>query len=194
MKKIILIAVIGIVISAGWYLLSPLWRVEERNDAFPSERTTPRDTLPVERAAPLPIKDNFESMAPEEKRAFEGAVEAVKDQKMIMADTMPASPRTIAEGQFMPRAHDVAGRAKLIEHNGARTLRFEDFETINGPNLHIYLSKDMGGDDYIDLGKIRGTKGNINYEIDAAVDTEVYKHVLVWCVPFRVLFSYAELK
>ena len=94
----------------------------------------------------------------------------------------------------MPRAHEVAGKALLISSGGGKILRFEDFETVNGPNLHIYLSTDLGDDDYIDLGEIRATKGNVNYEIDPAIDIQKYNKVLVWCVPFRVLFSYAELK
>jgi len=43
-------------------------------------------------------------------------------------------------------------------------------------------------------GKIKGTKGNVNYEIDRGVDLEKYDKVLVWCVPFGVLFSYADLE
>ena len=67
------------------------------------------------------------------------------------------------------------------------------FETDNGPRLHIYLSAGLGDDDFIDLGPIRATKGNANYEVPAGVDIEKYRNVLVWCVPFGVLFSYAEL-
>jgi hypothetical protein len=41
MKKIIIIFIVVVGIGAGWYLISPLWRVEERNDAFPGERIAP---------------------------------------------------------------------------------------------------------------------------------------------------------
>ena len=74
-----------------------------------------------------------------------------------------------------------------------RILRFEDFETINGPELHIYLSSELGDERFIDLGKIKATKGNVNYDIPAGIDTSKYNKVLVWCKPFSVLFSYAEL-
>ena len=52
----------------------------------------------------------------------------------------------------------------------------------------------MGDDDFIDLGKIKATKGNVNYDIPEGVDTDKYNKVLVWCVPFGVIFSYSELK
>ncbi len=111
-----------------------------------------------------------------------------------MEEVMPSGPKITAQGSFMARAHEVAGRALLIEADATRTLRFEDFETINGPNLHIYLASDLSSDDFVDLGPIRATKGNVNYELSSDIDTSRYNKVLVWCVPFGVLFSYAELK
>ena len=83
--------------------------------------------------------------------------------------------------------------AEMIEADNQKILRFEDFETINGPDLHIYLSSDLEAKDYIDLGEIKATKGNVNYEVPSNVDLEKYNKVLVWCEPFRILFSYAEL-
>ncbi|MBI1968755.1 DM13 domain-containing protein [Candidatus Woesearchaeota archaeon] len=100
----------------------------------------------------------------------------------------------IARGEFMPGDHDVAGRAILLESDGKRILRFEDFETINGPDLFIYLSKDNSNKDFINLGEIKATKGNVNYDVDSSIDISQYNHVLVWCRAFKVLFSYAELK
>ena len=112
---------------------------------------------------------------------------------MIMSDRMPAAALVTVQGDFKPKAHGVEGKALLIEEDGKKVLRFEDFETINGPNLHIYLSADLSADDFVDLGKIKATKGNVNYDVANAVDTDKYNKVLVWCVPFKVLFSYAEL-
>ncbi len=72
-------------------------------------------------------------------------------------------------------------------------VRFEDFETINGPDLRIYLSTELGDSDFIELGKIKATKGNVNYNIPEGTDLTKYNKVLVWCKAFSVLFSYAEL-
>lgn len=98
----------------------------------------------------------------------------------------------ISKSTLLPDAHEVAGKVVIIEERGNKILRFEDFETTSGPNLHIYLATDRSASDYIDLGKIKATKGNVNYGIPSDVDLEKYDTVLVWCVPFEVLFSYAE--
>jgi len=114
----------------------------------------------------------------------------------ITVEMNEAAPSDIfdAMGDFKASAHEVEGKALLIQTNEKTILRFEDFETINGPKLHIYLSSDLGDEDFIDLGEIKATKGNVNYEIPSDVDVKKYNKVLVWCVPFSVLFSYAELQ
>ena len=99
------------------------------------------------------------------------------------------------EGEFVESGgHTVAGSAKVIQdENGKKILRFENFETVNGPDLFIYLSTDTDASDFVNLGEIKGTKGNINYEIPDGTDLEKYDKVLVWCRAFRVLFSSADL-
>jgi hypothetical protein len=104
------------------------------------------------------------------------------------------TPRVIAQGNFTPKAHDVKGKAVLIKEGDSYTLRFEDFETINGPDVNIYLVSDLSNKDIVDLGDIKATKGNVNYSVPAGTDITKYNKVLVWCKAFSVLFSYAELK
>jgi hypothetical protein len=176
MKKLWVILIVGALIAlpVAWYLISPLWRVVE-----------------VDEASPL-IKDAMDSMDAATKAEFEAAVKEMSKEIMVMDDELP-SPAVAAQGEFKPRAHDVMGRALLIDDAGKKILRFEDFDTVNGPDLHIYLSSELGDEDFIDLGKIKATKGNVNYELPDGIDTKKYNKVLVWCKPFGVLFSYSVL-
>ncbi len=104
-----------------------------------------------------------------------------------------ASSLMLSEALFQASAHEVSGKALIIDSDGTKVLRFEDFETINGPDLRIYLAADLEAKDIVDLGEIKGTKGNINYDIPEGTDLSKYKYVLIWCRAFSVLFSYAEL-
>lgn len=88
--------------------------------------------------------------------------------------------------------HPAEGNVFVYEGSGKRFVRFEDFSTINGPQLHVYLAKDIEAKDFIDLGPIRGTEGSINYELPEDVLLSEYPYVLHWCVPFGVLFNYAD--
>jgi len=182
-KKIIWTVVVIIGLVVGWYLLSPIWRDVELNEASPLSADRPE------------ISDAFESMDAVTRAEFESETEKMKSAVMEKSESMPtADSQLIAEGNFVSRAHEVAGRALLIEANGKKIIRFEDFETINGPDLRIYLSSSLGNEDFVDLGPIRATVGNVNYVLPDGVDTNRYDKVLVWCRAFRVLFSYADLE
>jgi len=89
--------------------------------------------------------------------------------------------------------HPAEGTVSYYEGDGKRFLRFDNFKTINGPNLHLYLAKDKDGKEFIDLGPIKGTEGSINYDIPDDIILSEYPFVLHWCVPFGVLFNYAEV-
>ena len=177
MKKLYWTIFAIVVLGVAYYLISPLWRVVEVDEALVFEET----------------EMNEETTEPEEEMEVLPPVEV--DEPMpekMMEDS--SDPVATASGAFLPDAHEVAGSATIYEQDGQRILRFEDFDTVNGPNLHIYLATDTEATDYIDLGEIRATKGNVNYEIENAIDLSVYDHVLVWCVPFKVNFSYAVLE
>ena len=178
MKKIwIAVIVIALIIGIpfAWYTISPIFRIVEKDEA-----------------SPLVVKDAMDSMDAKTRAEFEKQVGAMKDKVMVMNDAMP-SAKTISQGEFKPRAHDVKGNALLIEKDGKKIVRFEDFETINGPDLRIYLSSDLSNDDFVELSKIKATKGNVNYEVPEGVDTSKYNKILVWCKAFSVLFSYADI-
>lgn len=102
--------------------------------------------------------------------------------------------KILAQGILIPSAHEIAGQVFLIESNNKRYIRFENLKTTNGPDLFIYLATDQTAKDSVNLGSIRATEGNINYEVSSDTDTTKYDHVLIWCRAFRVLFSYAVMK
>lgn len=172
MKKEFISFMILLGLIAGVYLLSPLFIQKELNEDSPL------------------INDALDSMNEKTRQEFDNAVQ--NSQEIQTQEGMPSTAQVISQAEFKPRAHEVEGKALLIQEGENKIIRFEEFQTINGPNLHIYLASDLSSQDFIDLGPIKATKGNVNYNLPEGVDTEKYNKVLVWCVPFRVLFSYAE--
>lgn len=91
--------------------------------------------------------------------------------------------------------HALSGEAVLLANSSSqRILRFENFSVVNGPDVNVYLSKTSQFKDVIDLGDLKATQGNINYELGEDVNLNEYKFVLIWCVKYAVLFGYAEVK
>ena len=49
------------------------------------------------------------------------------------------------------------------------------------------------GDDFIDLGNLKGNIGSQNYELGPEVDLDRYTTVFIWFVRFSVAFGAAAL-
>ena len=120
----------------------------------------------------------------------------------VLAPPSTATPqvRIAASGNFISRSHPTEGSAVVLTDGIQRFLRFEDFETDNGPDLNVYLSTaspdapaGQFDDDFIDLGDLKGNIGSQNYEIPADVDLDTYSTVVIWCVRFSVIFGAADL-
>jgi len=89
--------------------------------------------------------------------------------------------------------HKVKGLAKVVNVDGIDYLSLENFESTNGPDLKVYLSEDLNANSFVSLGELKGNIGNQNYQIPDNTDIEKYKHALIWCEQFSVLFGSAEL-
>jgi electron transfer DM13 len=111
-------------------------------------------------------------------------------------------PMSITQGDFKSLAHETKGLASIYQlADGKRTLRLTEFETSNGPDVHVYLTtaEVQKGNDaieeagFIDLGSMKGNKGDQNYDIPADADLNKYKNVAIWCARFGVNFAQAPL-
>jgi hypothetical protein len=110
-----------------------------------------------------------------------------------LQEEAPSSATLYAMGTFQSGAHPTSGTASILDANTTFVLRLENFKTDDGPGLYVYLSTDLEANDYIDLGRLKATEGDFNYEIDSEIDFNTYNKVLIWCEPVSVLFGHAEL-
>lgn len=90
--------------------------------------------------------------------------------------------------------HPASGTVRIVEVSGKKYVRYENFKTINGPDIYVYIAKDLDAKEFVNLGRVKATEGNINYEVPDGVDVSQYPYVLTWCKTFGVLFNYATLE
>ncbi len=95
---------------------------------------------------------------------------------------------------FQREVHATNGTVKLLRRENDQLLVLENFRTDNGPALYVYLSKDRGVTQSINLGVLKSTSGTFSYEVAASVDSKEYPYVLIWCREFAVLFGSAQLQ
>jgi hypothetical protein len=152
----------------GWWTISPLFLTKTLNEDLPVRATA--TAAPTAAAA-----TNTASVA-------------------------PAGPKVLSMGQLqrVDDLHRGTGPVSLIELEGKTYLRFEDVAIQNGPDLHVYLARGMGGayDGSRDLylGALKATNGSFNYELPAGTPLADYRSVVVWCRAFTVLFTWADLR
>lgn len=206
--KVLLIIVLVIVIAAGLAVTKPwLYFVnQEVNEAFPGLTDAQREAVAnmpeEEKQALIDMANNTRKMVEDTAMAQIGEDAVVPAAEQAMPPDMPDEPTVLLMGSFIEidPIHSAEGSATIYElPDGDRVLRFEDFRSKNGPDLHVYLSKEAPtstfaglGADEIHLGALKGNVGNQNYEVPADVDLSQYRSVVIYCVPFRVVFSTAE--
>ena len=114
-----------------------------------------------------------------------------------------SSPQVIESGTFYGVVHPTTGTATIYRlGDGDRILRFTNFRTSNGPNVHVYLvaaddakdSATVKRADCIDLGTIKGNVGDQNYALGADLNLSKYRTVSIWCKRFAVNFGAAPLR
>jgi hypothetical protein len=114
----------------------------------------------------------------------------------------PSMAQVLASGNFHDVAHKGVGQATIYQlGSGQRVLRFTNFETSNGPDVHVYLvaTKDASDSEtvrrsgFVEVGALKGNIGDQNYEISSDLDLNKYRAVTIWCKRFGVNFATAPL-
>lgn len=131
-----------------------------------------------------------------------GAARGAEDTRDERSGQRPGREANVllSRGRFESLEHETTGVAQAIEvPSGRRFLTLTRFETDNGPDLRVYLStadatQDSAGEDFVDLGGLKGNVGDQQYEIPRGVDLEQLTKVVVWCRAFSVGFGAAPLR
>lgn len=170
------IAVAVLAIGGGafaWWTISPLFLTTTLN-----ERTLEATVTFARAASPAPIP-----------RATTGAAPSVAPVARLLGR---------GELQRVDDLHQGKGPVVLFELDGKLVLRFEEVTIQNGPDLHVYLGRGMGGaydgSNDLYLGTLKATIGTFTYELPAGTSAADYKSVVVWCRAFSVLFTWADLQ
>jgi len=198
MHKGAIIGIIVAVVVVGGILASPLFYEREIDEPLP---------VVLDKIEPGLTLTKFSNMGDASRQVI---VEKMPDKvKEMVMDESAKLPTSVSEemdmmadiqsivivksGNFEGLAgHYAEGLAKIIEVEGSTFLRFEDFEVTNGPDLRVYITKDGDVKNGIHLEKLKGSKGNQNYELED-IDIEQYNSVVIYCQPFGVYFGEAEL-
>lgn len=205
MLKGITIAVIVCVAAIGaYYLAGPLFYNDIIDEPLPKALSSIQQDLTYEKFVNMvdEQRSNIVKQMPqgtidmimdEAKKFTTNVSEDMQDMMAKVAPGAQQAPKFSKLGTFQGlEGHQATGKAEVITVGDISFLRFEDFEVTNGPDLHVYVTKNGDVDSGIDLGKLKGNKGSQNYEL-SGINTSVYNTVVIYCQPFHVYFASASL-
>ncbi len=206
--RLMLLLLVALVAVAVWTF--PIWRGTFR------ERTE-NDALP---GLPLDLQDEFLSLPAAERKALldlhESNAEMALDMARLFIGGPQAAPideqtgdalrraRILASGEFqvLDALHYGAGTATIYElADSTRILRFSNFTSARGGDVRVYLARDPQprsalqlGDDFLDLGRLKGNIGDQSYFLPANRDLSAYNSAVVFCRQFNVSITVATLR
>src|SRR5215207_9249264 len=120
------------------------------------------------------------------------------NESLPVAAAQSAGPAVLVKGQFKSIAHETKGGAAIYRlADGNRVLRLSEFTTSNGPDVRVYLvaAPDAADNEtikkagFVELGKLKGTDGDQNYDVPADLDLGKYRAITIWCRRFAVNFG-----
>ncbi len=109
----------------------------------------------------------------------------------------------LRSGAFSAKAHPGAGKATIVRQDGKALLVLDAaFKTDAGPRLHVFLathqdpssSAELHEGQAIDLGPLKSPSGAQTYELPDGAADAAWGSVVVYCVPFKVVFTTASLQ
>jgi Electron transfer DM13 len=129
---------------------------------------------------------------------------ASAEQGSRRADSAAASnPVVISSGEFHPVAHPGKGDAIVYRlGDGSHVLRLENLDIFNGPALYVYAVGARDAKDsetveevgFLNLGPLKGNRGNQTYELPPEFDPDRHRSISVWCKRFSVNFATVPLR
>jgi hypothetical protein len=216
----VLLAVLLLAGGAAWYLFRPrrrsstTWLMSPFRERYRRAWSPPRSPI-IPRSVPealggsipaflSPVPFYVRRFAMLNRRTFAALALLVAGVLFSAGITQAqeSGAKVLAKGEF--HNADKAGKGTATVYqlaDGKRVLRLSNFETDNGPDLHVRLiaaddarnTASVAKTDYVEVAKLKGNKGNQNYELPDKADLGKYRVVSIWCNRFTVNFAAAPL-
>lgn|SRR6478609_7552475 len=112
--------------------------------------------------------------------------------KPTSLDTIKA--QLLKQGMFVGLDGPTSGTASIYDQSGSTFVLLNPFQSHSGPDLKVYISKDINANDYVRLGNLQATSGRQVYQVPNDIKITDFHYVHIWCQAYSVDFARAELK
>ena len=177
-------------------------QVEEMMEEAAAEDVTVEEPMPE---MPAPSGTETTTAPSETTMAANETAAPTVAETTTTAAPQPVGPVLLYQGVFVDgdSFHTGSGDVKVYRlEDDSLVLRLEDIQVRNGPDLNVIVTPSptvAGRDDvrvegHLDLGDLKGNIGSQNYDLPAEFAPPEEFSVVVFCVPFQVVFASAEMR
>lgn len=89
------------------------------------------------------------------------------------------------------KGYDASGTASIVYAGNMLFLRLEDFSVTSGIDQRLYLTKDGTTASGVDLGLLKASAGNQNYDI-TGIDVDAYNILIIYSRTFDTYYAYTK--
>ncbi|WP_100182366.1 DM13 domain-containing protein [Candidatus Nitrosotenuis aquarius] len=89
------------------------------------------------------------------------------------------------------KGYDAGGQAAVYVSGKTTFLRLQDFGIASGIDQKLYLTKDGTIETGIEIGPLRASQGDQNYDI-SGIDHDTYNTLVIYSKPFDLYYGYAK--
>ena len=177
-------------------------QVEEMMEEAAAEDVTVEEPMPE---MPAPSETETTTAPSETTMAANETAAPTVAETTTTAAPQPVGPVLLYQGVFVDgdSFHTGSGDVKVYRlEDGSLVLRLEDIQVRNGPDLNVIVTPsptvagrgDVRVEGHLDLGDLKGNIGSQNYDLPAEFALPEEFSVVVFCVPFQVVFASAEMR
>ena len=202
--KIILVAIILATFAiASYYVLIPSYsQISPDQLALSSELNKIQEGLTYSRFIVMDREEKLDLVAKMPGHTIDLIIDEATKYDTISSDGMDeivSKVQSNNELKFLQigeiqglKGNNAEGKVYVIQAVDSVFLRFEKFSVTNGPDLHVFLTKSGDVSTGFDVGALKASKGDQNYEI-TGIDTNEYNIVIISSDTFGKYYASAKL-
>jgi len=158
----------------------------------PEDRLEDQEDEPDNFRTDLPV---FAVQPRDDRSSISSRSEVTKDQ--VQDIQIESRTQTLDTFRSIESTYNVRGQLVLVTEGDKKTLRFENFNVSNGPDLFVTLNQssnprsgNLGS--HITLSGLKRTSGIQEYDV-SNIDLSNYQTLTIYCRQFSRVFAVADL-
>ena len=201
LRAVTISMIIGTFLIGTYYIVTSSYVYPEQQNKLNTALSQLQSGLTYEKFVTMPSNEKsilLQSMTDNTRRMILDEAQArpsyAAQSKDVMMELSGASDlKMIKQTQVSGiKGYKAAGTASVFVSGTMVFLRFEDFGVASGIDQHVYLTKDGTIDTGIDIGPLKASQGDQNYNI-SGIDHDSYNFVIVYSKTFDMYYAYAKL-